>query len=292
MSASGPKNLAYIRLGVSHLDAAAAFVSDVVGLQAVVTNGATRTFRSDQRKHTLSLFVGAASGCGIEVTDHRDLDSILVRLREHKFEARLASDQECQERFVRAALITQDSGGLPVDVVFAPAHSGRRYYGPRDAGVRGLHSVGLRSVNIERDLLLWTTALGLKVRDRVGGIAYLGCDATHHRVALYPSKRSGLLYVTFEVEGFDNIMQNFYHMQEHQVRVLQGPGRETASGQAFVRFEGPDRQMFAFGCEMAIVDEQRHHPRQFELDRYTLCGWGSECQDSPELIAHPDRQSP
>ena len=104
-----------------------------------------------------------------------------------------------------------------------------------------------------RDLAFWR-ALGAEVSDWVGDIAYLRIDGLHHRIALYPSNRNGLLYAAFEVEALDQIMQNSYFMQESQIRIVQGPGREPASRQMFLHVEGPDGLIFSYVNGMAELD--------------------------------------
>jgi 2,3-dihydroxy-p-cumate/2,3-dihydroxybenzoate 3,4-dioxygenase len=113
----------------------------------------------------------------------------------------------------------------------------------------------------------------------------LRIDELHHRVALYPSKRNGILYAAFEVEALDQIMQNSYFMQESQIRIVQGPGREAASRQMFLHVEGPDGLIFSYVNGMAEIDGKARPARQFPLAATSLCDWGSECKDVPELRA-------
>lgn len=279
-------NLAYVRLA-GDLEGRDKFLSQVLGLQKVSGREGDLAFRSDDRTCTVAVEAGEGpASVGVEVDDEAALDTIRSALDRAGFARRPATPEECTRRFVRSAVLAEDASGNRIDLVLRPARSGRRFFGSRDAGILGFSGVGLRSTDIANDTLFWTTA-GATVSDRAGDITYLRFDDLHHRVALYPSERNGLLYATFAVESLDCIMQNFYHLQEHQVRVLQGPGRESASGQTFVRFADPNGQMFAFGCDMARVDEARHRPRQFGFDRYALCAWGSECRDTPELSVSP-----
>jgi 2,3-dihydroxy-p-cumate/2,3-dihydroxybenzoate 3,4-dioxygenase len=105
----------------------------------------------------------------------------------------------------------------------------------------------------------------------------------HHRVSLYPSKRNGLLFAAFEVETLDQVMQNSYFMQECQIKILQGPGREAASRQIFLHVEGPDGLIFSYVNGMAELGEKPRLARQFPLAATSLCDWGSESKDVPEL---------
>ena len=277
-----PIDLAYVRLA-GETEARGTFLSSILGLQKVPGHNGDLAFRSDDRSCTIGVDPDAkAASVGVEIEDDAALDAVKASLAGAGLPIEEGSSEACKRRFVRRALLTRDASGNAIDFVLQPARSGRRFFGTRDTGMLGLAGVGLRSTDVVRDTAFWIAA-GAIVSDRVGDIVYLRFDALHHRVALYPSDRGGLLYVTFAVESLDCIMQNFYHLQERQIRILQGPGRETASGQNFIRFDDGRGQMFVFGCDMAVIDEAKHRPRQFSLDRYGLCAWGSECSDTPEL---------
>jgi 2,3-dihydroxy-p-cumate/2,3-dihydroxybenzoate 3,4-dioxygenase len=279
--------LCYVRLAVAQPQAAATFATEILGLQHVPNKLEPFLFRSDERYHTLCWTAGSPrSSIGIEMAGDLELDRVAAALAKDGFSAREATEQECAQRFVRRALIVEDATGNEIDLVLRPALSGRRYFPSRDAGVTGLQSVGLRSSAIKDDLKLWTTILGAKVTDRVGEVAYLGIDQKHHRVVLYPSDRSGLVYVSYGVESMDAVMQNNYFVQERQIKIVHGPGREPTSGQIFVRFAGPEGYVFSYGFGLNDIDPG-HRPRQFTAEASSLCEWGSECVDITELQPAP-----
>jgi 2,3-dihydroxy-p-cumate/2,3-dihydroxybenzoate 3,4-dioxygenase len=168
--------------------------------------------------------------------------------------------------------------------VVRPTRSGRRYFPARDAGIVQFHGVGICTTAYDRDLAFWK-AVNAEVSDWVGDIAYLRIDAKHHRIALYPSKRNGLLYAAFEVEALDQIMQNSYFMQESQIKIVQGPGREPASRQIFLHVQGPDGLILSYVNGMAEYGDRPRLARQFPLTATSLCDWGSESKDVPELSA-------
>jgi len=277
-------SVCYVRLAVSKPNASARFVSDIFGLQRVAGQDGEIAFRSDDRFRTVSLGQNVADGAsiGVEVWDGAALGKIAQRLRALGFAVKEATANECRRRYVQSGLLTEDGSGNRIDLVVRPTRSGRRYFPPRDAGIVEFHGVGIRSTDHGRDLAFWR-ALGAEVSDWVGDIAYLRIDGLHHRIALYPSKRNGLLYAAFEVEALDQIMQNSYFMQESQIRIVQGPGREPASRQMFLHVEGPDGLIFSYVNGMTELDEKPRLARQFPLTAASLCDWGSESKDVPEL---------
>jgi len=275
--------LCYVRLAVSQPQAAATFATEILGLQHVPNKLEPFLFRSDERYHTLCLAAGTQrSSIGIEIAGEAELDRVTEALAGGGVCAREATEDECAQRFVRRALIVEDATGNEIDLVLRPALSGRRYFPSRDACVTGVQSFGLRSRSIKHDLKLWTTILGARVTDRVGEVTYLSIDQKHHRVVLYPSDKAGLVYVSYGVESLDAVMQNNYFVQERQIKILHGPGREPTSGQIFLRFAGPEGYVFSYGYGLRDIDA-RHRPRQFTPEAASLCEWGSECADIVEL---------
>jgi 2,3-dihydroxy-p-cumate/2,3-dihydroxybenzoate 3,4-dioxygenase len=279
-------SVCYIRIAASELHASARFAADIFGLQRVAEKNGEIVFRSDNRFRTLSISNGSSAGAsiGIEAWDEAALDEIEQRLTKRCFVASRATPDDCRLRYVQAALLTRDGSGNSIDLVARPTQSGRRYFPSRDAGITQLHGVGIRSTDMARDLQFWKE-LGAEISDWVGDIAYLRIDGLHHRIALYPAQRHGLLYAAFEVETLDNIMQNGYFMQERQIKIVQGPGREPCSKQIFLHVEGPDGIIFSYVNGMKEIGPVRHQARQFPLASESLCDWGSEAKDVPELSA-------
>jgi 2,3-dihydroxy-p-cumate/2,3-dihydroxybenzoate 3,4-dioxygenase len=279
-------SVCYVRLTVSELHASARFMSDIVGLQRVAEQDGEIAFRSDERYRTVSLSSNASqdASVGIEVWDDKALETIGKRLRDLGFPVKDAEPDQCRRRYVQSALLTEDGSNNRIDFVVRPSRSGKRYFPTRDAGIVQFHGVGLRTTDHARDLAFWK-ATGAEVSDWVGDIAYLRIDEMHHRIALYPSKRNGLLYSSFEVEALDQIMQNSYFMQESQIKIVQGPGREAASRQVFLRVEGPDGLIFSYVNGMTEYGGKPRLARQFPLTATSLCDWGSESAGVPELSA-------
>lgn len=281
-------DLAYVRLAVASPEVSAAFAATRLGLQPAGQEGEKRLLRADDHAYRLAFLPGdAETAVAIELGDGADLAAAAAALTAAGFAARPATAAEADERKVRAAILTRDGSGNAVDLVIAPQRAGRRFFPGRDSGITGLASLGLRSTEIDRDTAFWAAIPGVRVTDRVGDITYLGLDARHHRLVLHPSERPGLLYLCFAVESLDHLMQNRSFLAEHQVRILQGPGRQAASDQVFLHAEGPDGVIYSLGHGMAVIDPLRHRPRQFAAADSSLCSWGSVCEAVPELHFPP-----
>jgi 2,3-dihydroxy-p-cumate/2,3-dihydroxybenzoate 3,4-dioxygenase len=274
------EQLRYVRLGTRDLAAAADFAQRILGLQLIDKSDEQAFFRSDDRDHTLVYVLGepAEQAVGFELRDPATLERAATRLEQRGFKVTRGNADEVMRRKVRAFIAFTDASGNRIELVVRPMHSGWRYFPSRDAGMKGLQAVALRS-KAAADEALWTEVFNGEARDWVGDAAYIGFDALHHRLALHPSRKSGVLAVEFAVEDVDLLMQNMYFLRSAQVKIVDGPGRRPTSGQLFLTFAGPDEVLFSFvteGDNVAAGSGRR--PRQFPRIRNSFCNWGSESE--------------
>ena len=181
---------------------------------------------------------------GLEVRYSDDLDAALEGLRRLGLSAGRGSAEDCALRKVKDMIWFTDFSGNRIELVVRPLNSGWRYFPSRDAGIRGLADVIMRSVDVEKDLSIWSGVLGAQVSDWAGDAAYLRFDDAHHRIVLFPAARPGILAVEYAVEDVNLLMRNYYVLRDLQVAVLHGPGRRPASEQLFLTFAGPERRTF------------------------------------------------
>lgn len=273
------EQLRYVRLVTEDIGQAATFAQNVLGLEPVDRTERIATFRSDFRDHTLVFTKGIESrqSLGLEVRFPADLDDLRSRLAGIGIAAQPGTAEECESRKAKAMLWFRDFSGNRLELVVRPMNSGWRYFASRDAGITGLEDVILRSTNVEKDMSIWCGVFGAKVSDWAGEAVYLRFDGAHHRIALFPAERPGILAVEYAVENVNLLMRNYYVLQNLQIGILHGPGRRPASEQLFLTFAGPGDVLFSFVSEGSPFDENRI-PRQFPAGKEGLCGWGSECK--------------
>lgn len=275
------EQLRYVRLGTRDLAAAADFAQRILGLQLIDKTGEQAFFRSDDRDHTLVYVLGepGEQAVGLEVRDPATLERAASRLEQRGFKVMRGTADEAARRKVRAFIAFNDASGNRIELVVRPLHSGWRYFPSRDAGMKGLQAVALRSKAAAGDESLWTEVFDGEARDWVGDAAYIGFDAIHHRVALHPSRKTGVLAVEFAVEDVDLLMQNMYFLRSAQVKIVDGPGRRPTSGQLFLTFAGHDDVLFSFVTEGdSVTAGSGRRPRQFPRIRNSFCNWGSESE--------------
>jgi len=102
------------------------------------------------------------------------------------------------------------------------------------------------------------------VSDWIGEAPLLRIDPVHHRVALFPSKRSGVQHINHQVESIDDIMRSYYFLREKNVRIRFGPGRHPTSGAMFLYFEGPDGMIYEYSSGVRMITDEDYIPRSFQ----------------------------
>ena len=280
-------DIRYVRLGTRDLDAADRFARQVVGLELAREEAGARYYRSDDRDHTLVYFEGDPRDhtAGFELRSAAELEAAAAALSDRGFEVQRGSADACEQRRVHDFISFHDLSGNRIDLVLRPQQSGRRHFPSRDAGITGFSHIGLCSTDAPRDEAFWCGMLGARVSDRIGDAALLRIDPVHHKVALFPTTRSGIQHVNHQVAGIDDVMRAWYQLREKGVKIVFGPGRHPTSGAVFLYFEGPDGMVFEYSTgvrHIAPEDEAGYRPRQFPAVPSSFCMWGS-LPDIPEF---------
>lgn len=274
-------DIRYVRLGTRDLVGADRFAREVVGLELGRTEGGARHYRSDDRDHTLVYFEGDPrdQAVGFELRDAGALDAAAAQLESLRIAVERGSAADCEQRRVKAMVAFDDPTGNRIEFVVRPQHSGRRHFAARDAGITGFSHVGLCTTDARRDEAFWCGVLGARVSDRIGDAALLRIDPVHHKVALFPTTRSGVQHVNHQVASIDDVMRAYYRFREQGVRIVFGPGRHPTSGAVFLYFEGPDGMVFEYSTGVRLIppeQEATYRPRQFPFDDpMSFCMWGS-----------------
>ena len=284
-------DIRYVRLGTRDLDAADRFARQVVGLELAREEAGARYYRSDDRDHTLVYFEGDPRDhtAGFELRSAAELEAAAAALSDRGFEVQRGSADACEQRRVHDFISFHDLSGNRIDLVVRPQHSGRRHFPSRDAGITGFSHIGLCSTDAPRDEAFWCGMLGARVSDRIGDAALLRIDPVHHKVALFPTTRSGIQHVNHQVASIDDVMRAAYQLRERGVKIVFGPGRHPTSGAVFLYFEGPDGMVFEYSTGVRTIapeDEASYRPRQFPAVPSSFCMWGSK-PDIPEFRKDP-----
>lgn len=282
-------DIRYVRLGTRDLQGSAHYADKILGLRQShrtgnSKNGQTIYFRSDSRDHTLAYFDGDPSDhtTGFEVRTKEELKAAADELEKMSHRVHWGTTEECDARRVEAFINFRDPTGNSIDLVVNPHHCGVQFFPTRGAGNTGFSHVGLRTTDPKRDEKFWTQVLSAKVSDWIGAAPLLRIDEVHHKIALFPSNRSGVQHINHQVESFDDIMRSWYFLQKEGVKVVFGPGRHPTSGAMFLYFEGPDGMVYEYSSGVRDITDPGYQPRQFPFGVESFCMWGAR-PDIPEF---------
>jgi 2,3-dihydroxy-p-cumate/2,3-dihydroxybenzoate 3,4-dioxygenase len=285
------RDIRYLRLGTADLDSSITYLTNIVGLQLAAREGKTAYFRSDKtglrgdtRDYTLALFEGdtADQTIGLELLNPDDLDAVGAVLEKAGRPVRLGTREECDARRTKAFIASSDPSGNKIEIVARPYHTGERYFPARDAGIEGFSHIGLFTTDAKRDTKFWTELCNARISDWLGDSPFLRMHTVHHSIVLFPSNRTGIHHINHQVEDIDDVMKSYYFLKERQVRIIHGPGRHPISTAVMVYFEGPDKVTYEYSCGVKHVmpeEEASYRPRQFSLDSYNACMWGSRAAE-------------
>lgn len=277
-------DIRYTRLGTRDLDTTTRFMTEIVGLECVrridVPGYRASYFKSDQRDHTLCWFEGdpADHTAGFELRRPAELDTVAAQLEAAGYPVHAGTREEAELRRCRSFISTVDPNGNKIDIVARPYHSGIGYHGTRDAGVTGFSHIGLHTRDPHAAEDFWTNVCSARVSDWIGDLALLRVSTVHHAMALFPSARTGVQHINHQVRSIDDVMRNYYFLRERGVPIQFGPGRHITSTAMFVYFAGPEGMTFEYSHGVGhILPEQEasYRPRQFPVDRWSACYWGS-----------------
>lgn len=284
-------DIRYIRLGTADLDQAVLYATRILGLELVRRDASGAYLRADGSDHTLVYTQGdpREHALAFELRTAAELDTAATELDRAARAVRVGTRVECEQRCVQGLVSFKDPSGNTIELVTRPAHSGRRYFPSRDAGITSFSHVGLHSLDPQSDEAFWTSVCNARVSDWIGQAALLRIDPVHHRIALFPSQRSGIQHVNHQVESIDDIMRSYYFLREQNVRIRFGPGRHPTSSAVFLYFDGPDGMIFEYSCGVRMINDEQHVPRQFPAVSSSYCAWGSK-PDIPEFATDRDVQ--
>jgi 2,3-dihydroxy-p-cumate/2,3-dihydroxybenzoate 3,4-dioxygenase len=279
------RDIRYVRIGTGDMDQAVKFATRMLGLEVADRDSGAAYLRSDDRDHTLVYLDAPVDQhtVGFELRTQEDLDAAAAELEAAGFAVKAGTASECDQRRVGAFVSFREPSGTTVDLVAKPWHSGRHYAPSRPAGITGFSHIGLYTQSAARDERFWTHTCNARVSDWIGDAPLLRIDAVHHKMALFPAKRSGVQHINHQVAGIDDVMRSYYLLRENGVHIRFGPGRHPTSGAMFLYFEGPDGMTYEFSTGVRMIDdEENHQPRKFPFKPTSFCAWGSK-PDIPEF---------
>jgi 2,3-dihydroxy-p-cumate/2,3-dihydroxybenzoate 3,4-dioxygenase len=289
------QRLGYVALNVSDLDRAAAWYTEVLGLQRVGEGRAQPLFlRCSDDHHNIVLHCAARPGLkriGFEMESTAALEALRARLEREAIPVDPVSTEECEQLHLGAALrFVEPYTGATFECYESMRSFGSQPYVPTVAHIQRLGHVVLRTSRYREAVGFYTDVLNFRVSDTIDGlVCFMRCfpNPLHHSIALASAATGGLHHVNFMVTEVDDIGRALWRFAKAGVPVVNGPGRHPPSGSMFLYFLDPDGLTLEYSFGMEEFPEQApRKPRTLEPVRESFDYWGAPVDPRKSAVGH------
>jgi catechol 2,3-dioxygenase len=144
-----------------------------------------------------------------------------------------------------------------------------------DRPVRLTHVV-LNSHAVEETREFLQAALGFRLADRTGIMAFMNCDRDHHTIAIGITDNDALNHIAFLMPDFESVMRGGGRMRDAGFPIQWGPGRHGPGNNLFNYFIDPFGIVIEYTAEVEQVDEsyQPHGPEHWKWPPGRFDQWG------------------
>jgi catechol 2,3-dioxygenase-like lactoylglutathione lyase family enzyme len=168
----------------------------------------------------------------------------------------------------------QDPHGRTFQVVHGDAR--RAESAPvKDRPIRLTHVV-LNSHAVDETQQFLQDALGFRLADRTGIMAFMNCDRDHHTIAIGISDNDALNHIAFLMPDFESVMRGGGRMRDAGFPIQWGPGRHGPGNNLFNYFIDPFGVVIEYTAEVEQIDEhyESHGPDYWKWPPGRVDQWG------------------
>jgi catechol 2,3-dioxygenase len=168
----------------------------------------------------------------------------------------------------------QDPHGRTFQVVHGDAR--RAESAPvQDRPIRLTHVV-LNSHAVDETQKFLQDALGFRLADRTGIMAFMNCDRDHHTIAIGISDNDALNHIAFLMPDFESVMRGGGRMKDAGFPIQWGPGRHGPGNNLFNYFIDPFGVVIEYTAEVEQVDDsyETHGPEHWKWPPGRVDQWG------------------
>ena len=177
----------------------------------------------------------------------------------------------------------QDPHGRTFQVVYGDAR--RQESAPvKDRPIRLTHAV-LNSHAVDETQKFLQDALGFRLADRTGIMAFMNCDRDHHTIAIGITDNDALNHIAFLMPDFESVMRGGGRMRDAGFPIQWGPGRHGPGNNLFNYFIDPFGVVIEYTAEVEQVDESyvSHGPDHWKWPAGRVDQWGISAPPSATL---------
>jgi catechol 2,3-dioxygenase-like lactoylglutathione lyase family enzyme len=173
-----------------------------------------------------------------------------------------------------AGLAFQDPHGRTFQVVHGDAR--RPESEPvKDRPIRLTHIV-LNSHAVDETQAFLQEALGFRLADRTGMLAFMNCDSDHHTIGIGISDNDALNHIAFLMPDFESVMRGGGRMKDAGFPIQWGPGRHGPGNNLFNYFIDPFGVVIEYTAEVQQIDDSypTHGPDFWKWPPGRVDQWG------------------
>jgi 2,3-dihydroxybiphenyl 1,2-dioxygenase len=284
--------LAYVGIEVPDPASLSPFLGDLIGLQPGAADGATVTWRNDDRAQRIIVQPGPADDAvfiGFEAIDDAAFDATTASLIAAGFDVTAGSAAECRQRHVDRLVRTTAPFGVDVEVVERLAPAATPFSSPVVPGGFLTEGVGFGHVvfattAFDESCRFLTAGLGLVRSDWlemevVEGIElvvhFFHCNERHHTVALAKAPfdlPQRLHHVMVEARDRDDVGAAFDRVWRSDLAIPNGLGRHDNDGMFSFYVRSPAGFQVEVGHGARLITEPWDDDRRYER----ISMWGHQ----------------
>ncbi|MBF6567289.1 MAG: VOC family protein [Candidatus Binataceae bacterium] len=263
------KQLGYIGLGASNLEAWERYAAEILGLQLCERGSdGTLYFRMDEFHHRISVHPDPADDLkllGWEVADQSALDQLAAQIKDWGTEVQHGTPAEAAERAVYRLIKFTDPSGIASEAYYGalkyntPFRSPRPISGFLTGEDFGMGHVVIAVDDFDRSASFYQEALGMRVTDiatpsgqraeRIGissHMIFLHCNLRHHSIAFGSGSYSKRLnHFLLQVRDIDDVGATFDLCLDREVPLVSSIGKHANDLMISFYMKTPS----GFGCE-------------------------------------------
>jgi len=265
--------LGYITLGVSDLDAWAAFGTEVLGLHLEPDDGPALRFRMDEYSQRLVVYPNGNDdllSVGWEVPDARAMDAVCEQIAQAGILVEPASVADAQDRRVAALARFSDPSGIACELYHgAQIAFERPFHSPRAISRfvtddQGLGHVVVAVDDAEKSLHFYRDVLGLRESDFITfsrgkhemAMTFMHCNPRHHSLAFLEAPLPRRLHhIMLQVDSLDDVGSTYSLCTQNAVPVASTLGRHTNDHMVSFYMVSPSGFEIEYGWGARTIDD-------------------------------------
>lgn len=271
------RQLGYVGMDVSDIDAWETFATGVLGMQATPRSGADSPLhlRMDDYERRISLHPSDRDDVrylGLEVAEAAALEVVRERLEDAGAGVEVATAKEAAASFALGLLRTADPDGTPIEIYYGPrVRPEDRFQSPRPisgflAGDLGFGHVVLAVGDIERSVGFYRDVIGFRISDFVTfepvpgfevTITFFRCNPRHHSLALvHAPLPTRLNHLMVELQSLDDVGRAYDLCRDRAIPIAMDLGRHTNDQMVSFYAQSPSGFQIEYGWGGLHVDDE------------------------------------